>query len=78
MEKEMENKIIDRLKDLYKNRTKIEKKLVISLRYVTDNEQIQDNINSLSELRGRIYELEYILTQDQVNVIKLELGVDFL
>lgn len=78
MEKEMENKIIDRLKDLYKSRTKIEKKLVISLRYVTDNEHIQDNINSLSELRGRIYELEYILTQDQVNAIKTELGMDFL
>lgn len=78
MEKEMQDKIIDRLKDLYKNRFKIEKKFIISLRYVTDNEQIQDSINSLSELRGRIYELEYFLTQDQVAAIKLELGVDLI
>ena len=73
----MENKIINRLKDLYKHRTEIEKKLVISLRYITKDEQIQENINNLSEMRGRIQELEDILTQEQVNNIKSELGVDF-
>jgi hypothetical protein len=73
----MENKIISRLKDLYKHRTEIEKKLVISLRYTTKDEQIQESINNLSEMRGRIQELEYVLTQEQVNVIKTELGMDF-
>ena len=76
----MENKIINRLKDLYKNRTEKEKKLIMSLRTrsITEDDRILDNINSLSELRGRIQEFEYILTQDQVNAIKTELGMDFL
>lgn len=71
------DKLIKRLKDLYIARTKLEKDLVVGLRYSTDMEKINEKLVYLAEYRGRIQELEYLLDSETVNKIKLELNIGF-
>lgn len=69
-------KVINRLKDVYRGRTDIENKLVSSLRYQTNPILIKELILRLTEYRGRIQELESLLTIQQISEIKSELGDD--
>lgn len=65
-----------RLTELYRSRATTERDFVVSLRYKTDDVFINDNVNSLTELRGRIQELERLLDYTVVNKIKKTLGID--
>lgn len=69
-------KVEQRLSDLLESRIKLEKRFVVSLRYNTDNKSIDENIIELTEMRGRIQELTYLLPSETVNEIKKKLGVD--
>lgn len=70
-------KVINRLKELYVSREKLEKSLVVGLRYSTDMDKINDKLVYLAEYRGRIQELEWILNPETISQIKIELGISF-
>ena len=70
-------KVINRLKELYVSREKLEKSLVVGLRYSTDMDKINDKLVYLAEYRGRIEELEWILNPETISQIKTELGISF-
>ena len=65
-------KIEKRLSDLYKGRTRVEKELVTSIRYSTNQEKITEWLDCLVEYRGRIQELEYLLSSKVVERIRKE------
>lgn len=67
-------KVINRLKDVYRGRTDIENKLVSSIRHQTNPILIKELVLRLTEYRGRIQELESLLTIQQISEIKSELG----
>lgn len=69
-------KNIERLKQLYIKRVETEQCLNICLRYDTSDDIISGLIKSLNELRIRINELERFLTQEVINIIKVENNVD--
>ena len=73
----MEEKVLKRLKDLYISRQKNEQKFVVSLRYNTTDSFVKEMVDTLTELRGRIQEIEYFLEYDKINALKKELDIDF-
>lgn len=74
--KENMDKILARLFELYKSRTYIENELVRMLRYYSDFKKVEKSINSLTDLRGRIEELENICDYEEVKKLRKKAGAE--
>jgi mannose/fructose/N-acetylgalactosamine-specific phosphotransferase system component IID len=68
-------KVIKRLKDLYKGRETSEKALISALRYYNSTEKVNEIIKDLSDYAVRISELEILLDFETIKSIKTELGI---
>jgi len=72
---DVRGKLISRLRDMYNARTQTEKTFVCNLRFYTDHAKITEYVDILTEFRGRIQELEYVLTIEEVEEVRKELGI---
>lgn len=69
--------IVKRLKDLYKSRLTKEYKLGYSLRYNSDPNFIADTVQYLTEVRGRIQELENLISYQDARDLYSEVETAF-